>query len=485
MEITGYTVQQKIGAGGMATAYLARQDSLGRLVVLKVLHTDRRKNPLDFERFINEARIVASLNHPHIITIYDIGACDDAAYMSMEYVEGSDLRKRMRAVITPFDALDILLAVGSGLSVAHKKGIVHRDVKPANILFRKDGTPLLSDFGIAKQLTTDLDLTQTGIFLGSPNYMAPEQAEPGSIDGRADIYALGVILYEMLTGVKPYQSDSVLDVIMQHKRAPIPLLPSGLDQFQPLINLMLAKNRKDRFRDADSLLHYLRHMMQSGIIQTSTQAKLTPDIDVSGEHTLSLDKARIIELPARTSSRRSVHLLGALLALSLAGYAGLFYAQTRIDRDAGSRSDPALQSLAVDVDRKLLGDARAASPVATSAGVDPGSGEVVKALSWLAKKSLDDYRLTHPPQDNAYYYYSRLLEIDPGNAPARRGLLAIGERYAVLAERELANNNYDRAKGYVAIGLQFAPENDTLLALESLAQRPHGGLADTLTEFFR
>ncbi|MBA3495341.1 MAG: serine/threonine protein kinase, partial [Gammaproteobacteria bacterium] len=120
----------------------------------------------------------------------------------MEYVEGGDLRKRMRAVMTPFDALDILIAVGSGLSVAHKKGIVHRDVKPANILFRKDGTPLLSDFGIAKQLTTDLDLTQTGIFLGSPNYMAPEQAEPGSIDGRADIYALGVILYEMLMGVK-------------------------------------------------------------------------------------------------------------------------------------------------------------------------------------------------------------------------------------------------------------------------------------------
>ncbi|MGH8508320.1 MAG: protein kinase domain-containing protein, partial [Gammaproteobacteria bacterium] len=392
---------------------------------------------------------------------------------------------RMHAVMTPFDALDILIAVGSGLSVAHKKGIVHRDVKPANILFRKDGTPLLSDFGIAKQLTTDLDLTQTGIFLGSPNYMAPEQAEPGSIDGRADIYALGVILYEMLTGVKPYQSDSVLDVIMQHKRAPIPLLPSGLDQFQPLINLMLAKSRKDRFRDAESLLHYLRHMMQSGIIKTSTQAKLTPDVDVSGEHTLSLDKARIIELPAPASSRRSVRLLGALLVLSLAGYAGLFYVQARIDGDAESRSDPALQGLAVDIDRKLLGDVRTASPLATSAGVDPSSGEVVKALAWLARKSLDDYRLTHPPQDNAYYYYSRLLEIDPGNVPARRGLLAIGERYAVLAERELANNNYDRAKGYVAIGLQFAPKNSTLLALESLAQRPHGGLADTLAELFR
>ncbi|MGH8555462.1 MAG: hypothetical protein ACREUD_07865, partial [Gammaproteobacteria bacterium] len=236
---------------------------------------------------------------------------------------------------------------------------------------------------------------------------------------------------------------------------------------------------------ADSLLHYLRHLMQSGIIKTSTQAKLTPDVDVSGEHTLSLDKARIIELPAQTSSRRSVRALGALLALSLAGYAGLFYAQARIDRDAGPRIDPELQSLAVDVDRKLLGDARAASPVATSTSVDPGSGEVVKALAWLAKKSLDDYRLTHPPRDNAYYYYSRLLEIDPGSVPARRGLLAIGERYAVLAERELANNNYDRAKGYVAIGLQFAPENDTLLALKSLAQRPHGGLTDTLTKFFR
>ena len=120
----------------------------------------------------------------------------------------------------------------------------------------------------------------------------------------------------MLTGVKPYQSDSVLDVIMQHKRAPIPLLPSGLDQFQPLINLMLAKNRKDRFRDADSLLHHVRHMMQSGIIKTSAQAKLRPDVDVSGEHTLPLDKARAIELPVRTSARRSVHVLGGLLAVA-------------------------------------------------------------------------------------------------------------------------------------------------------------------------
>ena len=234
VQIKGYSIRHAIGEGGMATAYLAIQESLGRPVVLKVLHTTRSANPREVERFKKEGRIIASLNHPNIITVFDIDTAGDAVYLAMEYVEGGDLRKRMSRVVTPYEALDILIKVGGALSAAHKKGIIHRDVKPANILFRKDGTPLLSDFGIAKQTAGDNDLTQTGIFLGSPNYMAPEQAETGSIDGRADLYSLGVIFYEMLTGTKPFYADSAVDVIVQHKRAPIPTLPTGLETVSSL-----------------------------------------------------------------------------------------------------------------------------------------------------------------------------------------------------------------------------------------------------------
>ena len=190
MEIPGYEILEPIGVGGMATAYLAVQTSLGREVVIKVLDTQDKSSGESVERFLNEGRIVAAFNHPYIITIYDIGITEDVVYISMEFVEGGDLKHRLRQKpLTLDEGLDLLERIGSGLGIAHENGIVHRDVKPGNILFRKDGTPLLSDFGIAKQLTTDHDLTSTGMFLGSPNYMAPEQSEGGAIDGRADIYA--------------------------------------------------------------------------------------------------------------------------------------------------------------------------------------------------------------------------------------------------------------------------------------------------------
>jgi serine/threonine protein kinase len=142
VQIKGYSIRHAIGEGGMAIAYLAIQESLGRPVVLKVLHTARSVYPKEVERFKKEGRIIASLNHPNIITVFDIDTAGDVVYLAMEYVEGGDLRKRMSGVLTPYEALDILINVGGALSAAHKKGIIHRDVKPANILFRKDGTPL-------------------------------------------------------------------------------------------------------------------------------------------------------------------------------------------------------------------------------------------------------------------------------------------------------------------------------------------------------
>ena len=225
--------------------FLAIQESLARQVALKVLNNP--ESPEFTERFINEGRIVASLSHRSIITVHDIGLFDGHLYISMEYIEGGDLRRRIKEGKTPEEALDIVKTIGEALEIAHKKGVVHRDVKPANILFRPDGTPLLADFGIAKDFDRDEDITVDGGMVGSPHYLSPEQARTPMVDGRSDLYSLGIILYEMLTGEKPFTGESPFHVVFQHLRDPLPDLPPELERFQPLLEKMTAKNPEDRF----------------------------------------------------------------------------------------------------------------------------------------------------------------------------------------------------------------------------------------------
>jgi serine/threonine-protein kinase PpkA len=224
----------------MATAYLAVQESLGRDVCLKTMPTSKGDNTSFLERFMNEGRIIAALQHPHIITIHDIGATGDLVWISMEYVNGGDLKNRIELGMNPLEALELVAKIGSALDFAHKRGVVHRDVKPQNILFRRDGTPLLSDFGIAKEVQIDTELTSTGTILGSPYYMSPEQAEGLQVDGRTDIYSLGVLFYEMLTSERPYPGDTAIKVIMQHIQSPVPQLPEDFQQYQPLLNKIMC-----------------------------------------------------------------------------------------------------------------------------------------------------------------------------------------------------------------------------------------------------
>lgn len=480
MEIPGYEVKHRIGEGGMATAYLAVQTSLGRKIVLKVLDSSRQETQQGVERFLNEARLIASLNHPHIVTIYDIGIANDVVYMSMEYVEGGDLKSRIAtSIFMPEVALDVLHKIASALDVAHRNGIVHRDVKPGNILFRLDGTPLLSDFGIAKHMTHDLDLTSTGIFLGSPNYMAPEQAAAGPIDGRADIYSMGVILYEMLTGMKPYTAESVVDIIVQHKQAPIPQLPDGLESYQEMLELMMAKNRKDRFRDCASLMQYIDGLGERGLVRTSAQLHANPDLDITG----SDDNIRIdtIEGEAEKTRKRPQRsklqaTLMVLLIIASSIFGGVMVAARRFEA-AGDKLRSAPE--AVPPSEVIAG--AAAQPATAGAAVgEPDSGQVKGALIWLAEKSLEEFRLTSPAGDNAYYYYSRLAQLEPGSDIAARGLLKVAERFALLAERELATGDGTQAQRYIAIGLQIDPNNRALLSLQELAATERGNLVTRL-----
>jgi len=480
VEIPGYEIRRMIGQGGMAAAYLAEQVSLGRAVVLKVLDTTVRDAPETIERFLNEGRIIASLNHPHIITIYDIGRHGDHAYISMEYVEGGDLKQRMqRHVMTPAQALNVVEKIAGALAAAHRAGIVHRDVKPGNILFRRDGTPLLSDFGIAKRLSGDSDLTSTGMFVGSPNYMAPEQSEAGPIDGRADIYSLGVIFYEMLSGERAYVADSVIDVILQHKRSPVPQLPAGLDEFQELLDLMMAKRRRDRFRDADSLIHYVRELRRQGAVKSDEEMIAQPDIDGTGEHAfLPPDTTRSTRVRLRDASHQRRWMRRVLLAsllLCVSGWAALLMVERNLARQ--QRPPPLVSGTLEPI-------AAEPAPAAATAVEPIERARINEALLWLAQHSLDELRLTAPPRDNAYYYFTRVLQIDPGNRAAREGLRAIARKCAFLAEREMAAGDHERALSYVGVGLQIDPGNESLRVLRDLADTPQPGFWGALASLF-
>lgn len=256
MEIPGFKIERLIAEGGMASVYLAVQSSLNRQVAIKVLKKFDR--PDQAKRFLEEGRIIASLNHHNIITIHDIGVVGDRHYIAMEYLEGGTLGERIAAGM-PMDAVILVMeSIGDCLDFVHRRGIVHRDIKPANVLFHADGTPKLTDFGIAKQLDKNQGLTLDGTTLGSPHYLSPEQAGGRSLDGRSDLYSLGVVFYEMLTGRKPFSGDSSVETIIAHLTHPIPVLPEPMARFQDLLERMLAKDPDDRIASAHEMIERLR-----------------------------------------------------------------------------------------------------------------------------------------------------------------------------------------------------------------------------------
>jgi hypothetical protein len=240
----------------MATVYLAVQESLGRPAALKVLSAALAADRTFSDRFIREARTIASLSHPNIVAIYDVGISNHDHYLALEYIEGGDLKGRVRrGAIDPRAAVAIVREIATALGYAHAKGFVHRDVKPENILFRESGMAVLTDFGIARAAGAGgTRMTGMGMSIGTPHYMSPEQARGLTVDGRSDLYALGIVFYEMLTGVVPYDAEETLAIGIKHVTEPVPVLPPALRGYQSLIERMLAKDPNARYRTAEELV---------------------------------------------------------------------------------------------------------------------------------------------------------------------------------------------------------------------------------------
>ncbi len=274
IQVPGYRIERVLGKGGMATVYLATQMSLGRPVALKVLHDP--DTPQFFERFFNEGRCIARLNHSNLVSIYDIGQGEGFYYIAMEFLPGGDLKSRIAQGIKPSQALKILIRLAGCLAYVHGEGVVHRDIKPSNILFGTDGTPVLTDFGIAKLIQADNDLTVTGTVMGSPHYLS-----------------LGIIFYEMLTGRKPYTADSFAATLMAHIQKPLPKLPEQYASLQPILDKLLAKKPEDRFQSGAELLMNLQPL------RTKKRSLLDPqDAENPTSETHSISSVELVWLQA-------------------------------------------------------------------------------------------------------------------------------------------------------------------------------------------
>ena len=248
IEIPGYRLLRQLGRGGMATVYLAVQESVDREVALKVMSPALLADPNFGERFLREAKIAARLHHRHVVGIHDVSRIGDYHYIAMEYLAGGPVLSKDGQPRSVQFALRVIREIAGAINYAQQKGFIHRDVKPDNILLRDDGSSALTDFGIARANDSATRMTRTGAVVGTPHYMSPEQARGKQIDGRSDLYSLGVVLYEMLVGRVPYHAEDSLAVGIMHITHPVPRLPDALAVLQPLVDGLLAKEPHERFQ---------------------------------------------------------------------------------------------------------------------------------------------------------------------------------------------------------------------------------------------
>jgi FixJ family two-component response regulator len=252
----------KLYAGDLSSVYLAETEDGSERLALKVLrHVPDVGGGRLFDRFLQEYEVIARVRHANIVRIFDLGVADDHAYIAMEYLSAGSLAERLKQALAPETAAAYTRQIAGALAAIHGTGILHRDLKPANIMFRDDGSLALIDFGLAKQMRLHAAITGTGQIFGTPYYMSPEQGHAEPTDERSDLYSLGCILFEMLTGDRPFTAASPMGVIYRHAHAPRPRLSRALTHFQPLLDRLLAVDRFERYQSAGELLAALDEQM--------------------------------------------------------------------------------------------------------------------------------------------------------------------------------------------------------------------------------
>lgn len=509
--IPGYSIIEELGAGGMATVFLATQDRLQREVALKVMKPVAGVDTHNFaKRFIKESRIIAQLRHPKIVTIYDFDSADGLLYFSMEHLPGGTLSQRIKYGIDLDAAITIARDVADALAYAHARTVIHRDIKPQNILFHEDGSPVLTDFGIAEHKVMDADatrLTQINTMIGSPAYMSPEQITGQPLDQRSDLYSLGIVLYEMLTGRPPYQHGDTMALAMMQLTEPMPVLPQGLLQLQPILDRLLAKQPEERFASAQQLGETLAALAGDN----ATQIGPRPDQDA----TAPISKPAAPPEPMPPKRRRPlVPLAAALLALTLAA-AGLY----RYLAPSPEKQTPAI---AAGLPPAAETRSRSAGNYESLALIDYANGEIERSLDLIARgleAAPGDQRLSalrrrmetekrirsllaragSLERSGALDDALKLVDQGLGESPTHGDLLRLRERLKAdlraqrrqeLAQMEaegrrlLNSGDANAALERVSAGLALAPEHADLLKLhaDAIEQLERSKAGDRLAE---
>lgn len=308
IRIPGYKIFRQLGQGGMSTVYLAEQLSFGRHVALKVMSAQLADEEQYGHRFLREARIAANLSHPNIVPVYDTGADQGNYFLAMEYLEGGDLRRRLRSGVALLESLDIVQSLADAVDYAASKGIVHRDIKPGNIMFREDGSVAIVDFGIAHDLQTVTNITLAGQVVGTPHYMSPEQSAGEELDSRSDLYSLGILLYEVLTGRVPFSADSAAAVVVMHLMEEPPELTEKLQVFQSIMDRILEKSPEDRYQTGAEFAADIEAVREEIPDELNTTILLSKDYLAQGsrQHSRSRSRSRSSSSGLRRLGRRSI-----------------------------------------------------------------------------------------------------------------------------------------------------------------------------------
>ena len=258
IQIPNFELFKEIGRGGMSRVYLARQLQPKREVAIKIVSPGSAPDEAFLSSLKIEGDTIAGLNHDNIVTVFACGVVDKHYYLAMEILPGGDLTERIKKGLRAEDAVEVMIQIGGALGHAHKKQVLHRDIKPENVMFHESGKAVLVDFGIAKEGDTESSFTQVGAVVGTPHYMSPERCMGKSTDARSDLYAMGVMFYEMLTGHKVFEGRDTFAVSYAHVYEPVPPLPPEHARFQGIVNKLLAKDPKDRYQTADEMVAALK-----------------------------------------------------------------------------------------------------------------------------------------------------------------------------------------------------------------------------------
>ena len=489
VDIPGYRIIRQLGRGGMAIVYLAIQEKFDREVAVKVLSAALVADPTFGKRFLREARIVAQLSHPNIVQVYDVGVNDNVHFLAMEFLEGGELNPKLRQGLKLPEIFEITKDIARALNFAHGKGYIHRDIKPENILFRLEGSAVLSDFGIARAADSSTQMTRLGSVIGTPHYMSPEQAEGKELDGRSDIYSLGVLFYKMLTGDVPYKADSAVAIGIRHITDPLPELKGDLAVFQPYIDRFLAKRREERFQSGLEVIEYMEELERNESLPAGpvkTEIIDTAEIEAvrrSGERSTPSVDPRFT--PGTTTAQsRSAPLAwvagGVVIALlaSAGAYVALEgappwladvarpYLPQLIEDSSGAPPDTVVIA-GVETPRVVeTPPGTAVDPMPTGVGTPPpvpaglGTRQPQVGQQDLAALLVNARALAADPISNAAALgtlYRQILVLDPASVEAGNGLALLANSILIAAREAVSEGGLAEGQRLVGIGLAVFP----------------------------